>query len=202
MVSSAKDGYRIVTRLRVPAAKEPLHVALANLHEDEASLRRWRKQWGHIIESDKAKTLGLSVTGPEITVSVFDVDPLTRKFRGPLSREFILQRWLREAWCAERDAIQFLQRSIAEDKGSWEFQAGRIELVPTDLWTTVCIMFLQDRNLGKIARCKRKDCSSLYFRRNRKTQIYCSDVCQHAALLEQKRHWWNTNRATQVTKLG
>lgn len=195
MVSSAKNGYRILTVLRTPAAKEPPHVALANLSPDEASLQRWRKQWGAIVSAEAGRELRLQTAGhpaqPHIVTGEL------------LAVEFELQDWLRRAWRGDKDALHFVQQSISRQKGAWEFQSGRIELVPENLWSTICLMFLHDRALDKAAYCQWADCRTPYFRRNRKTQVYCSDVCQHEALLKQKRQWFRENRGKgPVTRLA
>lgn len=190
---ASSGSYKIVTMLKVPPSKAPPHVLLANLVRDDASLRGWRKRWGNLLSTGRARELGIAVDAPGQRHIISGE---------LLAAEFELQERLRRAWRGDKDALRFIQQSVAKQKGTWEFQSGRIELIPEDLWTALCMIFLQDHAEGRAACCAQTGCPTPYFRRSRATQVYCSADCQAAALREQKRHWWNANRANQITKLG
>lgn len=181
-LTSSKGGrYKITAFLRSGRglAKEPPHEALANLRDDVAAGWTFYDRWGalvseSLITEEQASSLrSAAVASPYVNLEYRD--------------------HLRRAWRGDRNSLDFIERSAGQYmRFSWSFKSGQIELLPEDLWSTICLLFLRDRAAHKIGFCENPDCAQPYFIRRKVTQKFCtSGTCTEYAQRCYALKWWN-----------
>ena len=186
MVSSGNKGYKVTAYLQAgrnpkAAASEQPHEALANMRDDVAAQWAFHDRWGTLYHEQSA------------TPAQFEAMRSAQMPPPALSLE--LRDNLRKAWRGDEPSIDFIELSAGlYMRFAWVFKPRRVELVPEDLWSTICVLFLRDRAAGRIAICANPDCDIPYFIKKRKTQKYCvAGSCTEQAQREQKRLWWIWN---------
>lgn len=185
---------KLTVRLRAgrnPNIKEPPHEAFANVQDDRAAGWAFYDRWGSLLaESSMAKA---------ITSDQLESFYRAKNFPCPVI-DLERRDALREAWRGE----ERIKGGLGEDyiercagqwmKFSWIFQAGRAELVPEDLWSAICVLFLRDRAARKTAVCENPDCPAPYFIRKRKTQKFCeAGPCVDYGARLRANKWWNAH---------
>ena len=226
-LSSAKGGIGVSLHLRLPvavecrigriagllgdktvdvlSAKKQPHVALANLPDDEKAVANFVARWGpmhstkdYFITARSVKEL-LDYPETEAVRKLAAIYPAAREF-------FLDTQWLviqhrdtlRKAWRADRSAIESMRRHVSANSSSWNFKSGRIEIGVPDLWTTICVLFLNDLGRHKAGLCERgAECPAPYFQKPRTDQKFCGGACTDEARKEIKRNWWHQNRGKQ-----
>jgi transcriptional regulator of nitric oxide reductase len=183
VVSSNKGRRKIELFLAAPPrGGEQPHEALANLRSDEKAVKAFAARWGELLAKGKAKSLNLQVRHGQVDL-----------FGEYISPELELRDRVRDAWRGEKTAVQYIHDSVARYmKTVWEFHREQIQVAADDLWSTICLLFLQDRASRKIAICANPDCQSPYFIKKRATQKYCeSGPCTEYAQRRYALDWWN-----------
>ena len=192
--------------VNVLSAKRPPHVALANLREE--GVAKFVKDWGpllatkeyHVSKAD-ARTPRLPLgTGYEAAVHELlkEHPDAPALFFQPERLVTHYRELLRKAWKGERAAIESMQQHVSLNTSAWGFNSGRVEIGVPDLWTAVCILFLNDLGKHKVGFCKRgTNCPAPYFQKPRTDQKFCGGACTDEARKEIKRNWWNKNRGKQ-----
>src|SRR5260370_16402065 len=80
---------------------------------------------------------------------------------------------------------------------TWEFKDGRIEIIPDDLWTSVCVLFLRDHLAGRTGVCANPDCASPFFLKKRSTQKFCEPGPGVAYAQRQSAFPWRNAKGTK-----
>ncbi len=188
------------------STKKPPHVDLANLPDDEAAAAKFVARWG-LLHADKKYSITVSEAR-----ELLDLPPneAARKLAAAYpkapnffshTRELVIgdRDTLRKAWKGDRLAIETMTQHVAANMNStWSFNSGRIEIGVPDLWTAVCVLFLNDRGRGKAGICERgSECPARYFLKPRTDQRFCGGDCKRWARLEVKRRWFRINRGKQ-----
>ena len=221
-LSSAKAGIGRTLHLRLPlavefsagqiagipgertvdllSAKKQPHVALANLPDDESAAAKFVARWGplhadkeyFITVSDARELLDLPTT--EAVRKLAAGYPKAHNFFLHTRQLVIRQRdTLRKAWKGDRLAIETMHRQVS--KTTWSFVSGRIEIGVPDVWTAVCVLFLNDRGRKRAGICKRgTECPAPYYVKPRTNQKFCGGACTDEARKEIKRNWWAKKR--------
>jgi hypothetical protein len=146
------------------AAKQPPHEAFANLQDDDAAVRAFKREWGPISKL-----------------------PM-------VDAQFLYWRdTLRKAWRGDADAVEEIQRwNNLYMMTSLKFSSGRIEMESDHLLGTIHLLFLRDHLAGKTAICDNPDCAQPYFIKRRATQKFCeSRACSAYAQRQYALKWWN-----------
>jgi hypothetical protein len=188
MVSRGSKDYNITVTLRSwQKSSEPPHEALANLRDDAQAQWMFYERWGLVYPNQAAIESAPSLPANPSIEMIRSVMPEL-----PPDHAIALRDLLRKAWRGDFDSIDLIERSIREPSvHRWVFERRTIELVPGDLWTLICVLFLWDRERRRLAICANPDCISPYFIKKRKTQKYCvAGSCTEQAQREQKRLWW------------
>ncbi len=226
-LSSPKGGIGISLQLRLPvavecrigriagilgdntidalSAKRQPHVALANLPNDEKAVSKFVERWGPLyatkddfITADRVREL-LDIPETEAVRNLAAIHPGAPKFFLETQQLVIQHRdTLRKAWRSDRSAIESMRRHVSANSSSWSFKSGRIEIGVPDLWTTICVLFLNDLGRHKTGVCVRgAECPAPYFQKPRTDQKFCGGACTDEARKEIKRKWWHENRGKQ-----
>jgi hypothetical protein len=180
---------KLTVRLRAgrnPRIEEPPHEAFANVQDDRAAGWAFYDRWGLIAESpitsEQLESFYRATSFPCPVIDLERRDALRAAWRG----EDRSESGLGEDYI-ERCAGQWM-------KFSWVFKAGNAELVPEDLWSAICVLFLRDRAAGKTAVCENPDCPAPYFIRKRKTQKFCeAGPCVGYGARQRANKWWKAH---------
>jgi hypothetical protein len=95
-----------------------------------------------------------------------------------------LQELLRAAWRGDGNALEEIATGLTADL-DLKAQPDRLELVVSDLWTLIRLLFWRDRANGKAKVCANPDCLTPWFLESRRGQKYCSHSC--AVLINVRR---------------
>lgn len=149
----------------------PPHVALANLNVEDAYndpeiVIQFMQLYGPFGVSDNWHT-----SDNWYPVDVSDIEGM--------------QRSLRTEWEGQRDELGDMLSGLSAD-AELEFGPQGVDIVATDLWTLIRILFFQDKAAGRIAVCPVRDRRTPYFVRERQGQEFCSHEC--AVLMANRRY--------------
>ena len=189
------------------STKKPPHVDLANLPDDEAAAAKFVASAGDCCTRTRNTPSRLAKRGNCSTFprmkrpgKLAAAYPKAPNFFSH-TRELVIgdRDTLRKAWKGDRLAIETMTQHVAANMNStWSFNSGRIEIGVPDLWTAVCVLFLNDRGRGKAGICERgSECPARYFLKPRTDQRFCGGDCKRWARLEVKRRWFRINRGKQ-----
>ncbi len=175
---------------------EPPHVALANLQKDYKSWKQFEGRWGDLLPPVQ----------PDYTAPLDDTlnEKLFNTANGGLGYGF--RDVLRQAWKGDPYHLEYLQDQVGVYmRADWKFERDRIRVIPENLWSIVCITFLQDRAAGKTGVCENPTCPAPYFIKQRRTQKFCeAGPCVAYKQRLYALSWWNREgkdrRAKKVRK--
>jgi hypothetical protein len=148
---------------------DPAHVTFANLHiYDQDQVESFLMQYG-LSGVFCGRHMTPSSGAPE---KWFIYPEFMAKWQTLLQRE----------WSTQKPQLWFHPRSIAID-----MNAGKLQLVTSDLWTLICISFLSDHSRGRTSVCRFAGCKCLpHFLKSRRNQEFCSPRCR---ALENMKIW-------------
>ncbi|SRR5712692_3309954 len=156
----------IQARLKVPGTKP--HEELANLRDDAAA--SFAARW----EFFDAEALGL--LGDSVKAVLLNY-----------------RNELRRAWRGDQFAIESIKLQAQGTAHLAFTEEGQLEIIPDNLWSLICILFLRDHAAGRTAICANPDCHSRFFIKTRKTQRFCSDgPCVIFARRSNAQSYWDT----------
>ena len=76
-----------------------------------------------------------------------------------------------------------------------DVEKGQIDLIVTDLFGIICILFLRDFAAGRLGKCANPDCQAPFFVRSRKTQRFCdAPVCIVYSHRLSANNYWRKRR--------
>ena len=188
MTSSKAGRYKITAQLtmgKAPKSGEPPHAELANVAGDAASTWAFFDRWGPLHAEN--------LTSPE-QAERLRAAGVECPFISSEQRDH-----LRKAWEGDSNSLDYIRLSAGQYmKFDWRFNDRDIELVPHDLWSTVCLLFLRDQAANRIAICENPDCYSPYFVKRRSSQKFCdAGACTQFAQRKYARDWWGAHGEQQ-----
>jgi hypothetical protein len=187
MPSSSTGWAAISVFLRLgrrPAGGSAPHEELANLLDDSKSGANFEKRWGQLISAREYR---------DIIRDAWKTDPKALALFDNLAGVDSGSPAYSVALSAIPNSLLFIHDGVARHmRTTWLFRSGSIEVIPDNLWTTICILFLRDHAAGKTAICGNPDCPAPFFLRKRKTQKFCEQgPCVQFAQRKHKLDWWN-----------
>lgn len=172
---------------------EPPHVALANLQKDYKAWKQFEGRWGDLIPP--VKTTAAAEEGVEKEPHAPLDETLNEKLfnmaHGGVAYSF--QDALRQAWKGDLHRLQYIQDQVAVYmRAEWKFERMRIRVIPENLWSIVCVTFLQDHAAGRTGVCENPNCPAPYFIKQRRTQKFCeAGPCVAYKQRLYALSWWN-----------
>jgi hypothetical protein len=198
--------------------KEPPHIVLANLPESEPMGALQERPGGAPLDSKgveafirKYGILAHSTSDGEFAIAenADSAEPAEQTFSVTSEEMADVQNLLRRAWKQEPSALVDVQKAASvvvavrlltiEDGGRGT--AGTVELVATNLWNFLCILFMRDYSAGKIGVCAHPGCPAPYFIKKRRTQKVCErGPCSEWVQRQYALRWWNEEGKTRRAK--
>jgi hypothetical protein len=184
------------------------HYDLANMRDDDGSVKKFVAKWGPLhnsVESVKySRQARLDPDDDEAVVRLLrnnQIPDATALYIE--SKDVILHHrdWLRAAWGGKEDewlrspmaGEDDLRQTVAQN-ASWKFSSGRIEIQVRDLWSAICVLFLRDCEAGKVGVCGNPDCPAQFFFKKKSDQKFCErGPCLNYGRKKNKRDWWKDN---------
>ena len=108
-----------------------------------------------------------------------------------------LQELLRAAWRGDGNALGEIATGLTADL-DLKARPNQLELVVSDLWTLIRLLFLRDRADGKAKICANPDCLTPRFLEARRGQKYCRHGCAvliNVRRFRERRHRDNEKKA-------
>ena len=201
----------------IASLKEPPHIALANLPEDDKALQGFVNRWGPFTSSsgsyqsligtsrtaeERVKAVQESLradsflqTHPEIIEAFIKAHPEAEAqgvfTESPLVLDF--RDLLRKAWKGDAGAQFSMREEVGRHmKSTWSFRDGRVEMIPDKIWSAICILFLRDYEAGRTGVCANPDCPAPYYLKSRGSQKFCeAGPCVAYAQRQYALRWWN-----------
>jgi hypothetical protein len=162
---------------RNPRAKDPLHVALANMRDEPEEIAAFAKRWGsNATDPDLEDSPAWPCTGVEAL-------PRWANLRA-------VRNVLRDAWRGKRSV-----RGMGIVFASIQVTGERIEVSPGNLVQTAFLLFMRDHLEGRTAICENPECPTPYFIRKRKTQKACDGGhdCSDYGYRLRALKWWRAH---------
>lgn len=207
--SSSQGQHKIELYLRagpypeVTRSAEP-HEELANLRDDHKAVRAFESRWGPLTKPPE-------MADPDF-YKKFPAEMLKGLGGGlPIGfRDTLREAWKTDpAWLDEMQDISEIPNSLVRIHDSvarqmlstWEFRNGRIAIIPDNLWTSICVLFLRDHAAGRTCICANPDCANPFFLKKRGTQKYCeAGPCVAHAQRQYALRWWNAEGKKRRSK--
>ena len=163
---------------------EQAHVALANLQQNYKSWKQFERRWGNLLPSAIEEP-------PAPLLDDASNEYMFNEFHGGV--DYTFRDSLRKAWKGDLHSLQYLQDQVAVYMHpGWKFERDRIRVFPENLWSVVCITFLQDHAAGRTGVCGNPNCPAPYFIKQRRTQKFCeAGPCVAYAQRLYALSWWN-----------
>lgn len=182
-------------------AGEQVHVALANVADDDRAAAKFVRDWGPLRAS---KEFCVTAAQADEMLDLPSNEPITalRKTYPQaetlfvFSRDFLkqLRERLRAAWGGDRSALESLKNDVSANASAWCFSKDCIQISVPDAWTAACILLLHDRAQRRAGICEWADCPARYFHKPRFDQKFCGGDCTAEARKKIKRDWFRENR--------
>jgi hypothetical protein len=193
-------GQRLVDALAGPQ----VHVALANVNDDDKAVGKFVRDWGP-LRASKDYSMMAAAADEMLDLPMNEAAKALRAAHPQAATFFVHPRsvlvghrdMLRRAWQGDRAAIEPLQQDVSANASTWAFNKDRIEIGVPDAWTAACILLLHDRAGHKAGICEWPDCPAPYFHRPRFDQKFCGGDCTAESRKKIKRDWYRENRGKQ-----
>jgi hypothetical protein len=106
-----------------------------------------------------------------------------------LANVAIAQQTLRKAWMGESSIADADTETVDITVNGY----GKLEIITTDLWKFISLLFLLYANAGKLGTCANPDCVAPYFIKKRRTQKFCeAGPCTAYAARQYTKQWWDS----------
>jgi len=221
MTSSTKSRNTIELVLRVGqhperTANASPHEELANANDSGKAQLAFLNRWGPLLTPPDGHDAFAHHLEFENRLSDELLEEAFRAFGGGLFSS--LRNSIREAWKTDPLLLNKIQSPDGDDRKdgawlesipqalleihdaaarfgrtTWRFKGSRIEVIPDDLWVSICILFLRDHAAGRTAICANPHCSNPFFLKRRSVQKYCeAGPCVEYAQRQYALSWWRT----------